>query len=85
MNQPNLCGRCGAPVQAGASGCFYCGVGFQGAAPAPRNPGADPDILDLIARGNKIEAIKVYRERYRPPGLKEAKDAVEEIERRMRR
>ena len=75
---------------AGAHSCPYCGVAFEGAppgagAPATRMPGADPDILDLIAKGNKIGAIKVYRERYRPPGLKEAKDAVEEIERRMRR
>ena len=46
-------------------------------------PGADPDILELIAKGNKIEAIKLYRERYRPPGLLEAKNAVEEIERQM--
>ena len=71
---------------AGAHACAYCGVAFEGAPPAPPNAGgADRDIVDLLASGNKIEAIKVYRERYRPRGLKEAKDAVEEIERRMRR
>jgi ribosomal protein L7/L12 len=72
----------------GAGGCSYCGVAFEGApagAQAPRAHGADPDIVDLLVNGNKIEAIKVYRERYKPRGLKEAKDAVEEIERRMRR
>ena len=75
---------------AGAFACPYCGVAFEGAPPGAGPPppgmrGADPDILDLLAKGNKIEAIKIYRERYRPPGLKEAKDAVEEIERRMPR
>ncbi|MFN8598082.1 MAG: ribosomal protein L7/L12 [Anaerolineae bacterium] len=37
-------------------------------------------ITDLLARGNKIEAIKVLREQTHL-GLKEAKDAVEVIER----
>jgi ribosomal protein L7/L12 len=73
---------------AGASACPYCGVAFEGSPPGaaglPANSNADPEILDLLRRGNKIEAIKIYRERYRPPGLKEAKDAVDEIERRMR-
>ncbi len=39
-------------------------------------------IEDLLRRGNKIEAIRIYRERT-GVGLKEAKDAVEEIERRL--
>jgi ribosomal protein L7/L12 len=77
---------------AGAVACPYCGVAFEGApvgagAAPPRLAGgqaADPDILDLLARGNKIEAIRIYRERYRPRGLKEAKDAVEAIEARMK-
>ena len=43
---------------------------------------ADGDIVDLLRRGQKIEAIKIYRERTNC-GLKEAKDAVEEIERRL--
>ncbi len=37
-------------------------------------------ITDLLAHGNKLEAIKVLREQTHL-GLKEAKDAVEEIER----
>ena len=40
------------------------------------------EIQDLINSGNKIAAIKVYRETY-GIGLKEAKDAVELIERRQ--
>jgi ribosomal protein L7/L12 len=37
----------------------------------------------LIRQGKKIEAIKVYREQTRV-GLKEAKEAVEAMERRMK-
>ena len=40
------------------------------------------EIEDLLRRGQKIQAIKLYRERT-GVGLKEAKDAVEEIQRRM--
>lgn len=40
----------------------------------------DPDIVGLLAAGQEIEAIKRYRERYRV-GLKEAKDAVDAMER----
>jgi large subunit ribosomal protein L7/L12 len=44
--------------------------------------GADAEIDALLRRGNKIEAIKRYRETY-GTGLKEAKDAVEAIEARL--
>lgn len=44
---------------------------FQ-AMPAP----VDADILALALAGQKIEAIKVYREKYNV-GLREAKDAVD--------
>ena len=43
------------------------------------DPLADPEIQDLLAKGNKIHAIKVYRERT-GAGLKEAKDAIERWE-----
>jgi len=39
-------------------------------------------IEHMLRRGNKIEAIKIYREKT-GVGLKEAKDAVEAIERRL--
>lgn len=50
-------------------------------APAPPAP-IDPfiDVRKLIAGGRKIEAIKLYRE-ITASGLKEAKDAVEALER----
>lgn len=47
------------------------------------SPSAQLDeIYNLINSGNKIEAIKVYRETY-GTGLKEAKEAVELLERRQ--
>ena len=42
-----------------------------------------PEIVGLIVKDRKIEAIKVYRGHF-GVGLKEAKDAVEEAERRVR-
>ena len=41
------------------------------------------EIVSLLARGQKIEAIKRYRE-YTGTGLREAKEAVEAIERGQR-
>ncbi len=41
------------------------------------------DVMQLIRQGKKIEAIKLYREQT-GVGLKDAKDAVEDIERRSR-
>ena len=38
--------------------------------------GADPDVVALAQGGNKIEAIRLYRERT-GAGLAEAKDAIE--------
>src|SRR5688572_17851129 len=43
----------------------------------------DDEVRQLIQQHRKIEAIKIVRERT-GLGLKEAKDAVEELERRMR-
>ncbi|NPV01757.1 MAG: hypothetical protein HPY53_10295 [Brevinematales bacterium] len=40
------------------------------------------ELQDLIRAGNKIEAIKRYREQT-GMGLKEAKDAIEAMERNM--
>jgi len=41
------------------------------------------DVLDLVRRGRKIEAIKLYRELNPGTGLKQAKDAVEQIGRSL--
>lgn len=43
------------------------------------NPILEARIKSLLAKGKKIEAVKVYREEYRV-GLKAAKDAVDRIE-----
>lgn len=45
-----------------------------------RNPAyKDPRILDLLRQGNKIEAIKLYREMTRA-GLAEAKAVIDRLE-----
>jgi len=44
---------------------------------------AQAEIISLLARDRKINAIKVYRETY-GGGLKEAKDAVEAIDAQMK-
>jgi ribosomal protein L7/L12 len=49
----------------------------------PPAPGGSDTVLSLIRAGKKIEAIKIYREET-GAGLKEAKDAVEAIEARLR-
>jgi hypothetical protein len=47
------------------------------------NPSAvDPRFIDYLRKGNKIEAIKLYREIH-DVGLAEAKNAVEEIEKSL--
>jgi ribosomal protein L7/L12 len=42
------------------------------------DPGSSPEIVDLIRRGEKLKAIKLYRERT-GAGLKEAKEFVESL------
>ena len=41
----------------------------------PPDPASDPEIQDLLAKGNELQAIKRYRE-LSGLGLKEAKDAI---------
>ena len=57
---------------------------IQRGVPAPLSAGVDEsfrsELVSLLDRGQKIEAIKLYRERT-GAGLKEAKDAVEAIQR----
>jgi hypothetical protein len=45
-------------------------------------PGMSPQVLAQLRAGNKIGAIKRYREEY-GSGLKEAKDAVDEFARQL--
>ncbi|MGF1504148.1 MAG: ribosomal protein L7/L12 [Anaerolineae bacterium] len=50
----------------------------------PSGEAVDPVVLDAIRAGRKIQAVKAYREQT-GAGLKAAKEAVEELERRMKR
>ena len=47
------------------------------------NPILEARIKSMLSKRQKIEAVKIYREEY-GVGLKEAKDAVDRIERTMR-
>lgn len=80
------CENCGAGASPGAVVCAYCGTTFVTAAPGVPGPtsGASPEVVRLIRAGQKIEAIKVYRDATKC-GLKEAKDAVEAVERTLAR
>ncbi len=58
---------------------FGGGSGFASDQPASLSASEDPQVLELIQTGQKIEAIKRYRE-LTGVGLAEAKDAVERVE-----
>jgi ribosomal protein L7/L12 len=47
--------------------------------PASSDPALSPQIRDALRRGNKIEAIKIYRE-LTGVGLAEAKQAIDRAE-----
>jgi ribosomal protein L7/L12 len=48
--------------------------------PGPVDPGFEAELVKLLRSGRKIQAIQRHRERT-GTGLKEAKDAVERLER----
>lgn len=58
-------------------------LGRQGFGNSVYQSTSDVEIEQLLRQGSKIEAIKAYRART-GVGLKEAKDAVEAIEQRIR-
>ena len=64
---------------------LYSHVGLDPAAVPDRKPGSSmpADVAALVDRGNKIEAVKEYRQQF-GVGLKEALEAVEAYERRYR-
>ena len=45
--------------------------------------GASPRVADLLARGDRLSAIKAYREEHRV-GLREGKEQIERFERVLR-
>ncbi len=78
------CPECGRPVSDQAAACPGCGcplrTSAEGARPLPGAAGADPETLRLIRDGQKIAAVKRYREMHPGMGLAEAKAAVERLE-----
>ena len=48
------------------------------------NPVLEGKIKSLLVRGQKVEAVRIYREEY-GVGLKQAKDAVDRLEASMKR
>ncbi len=64
-----------SPAVSPPPNAFSAGIPITGTASA--------DVLDLVRRGRKIEAIKLYREQNPGTDLKHAKDAVEQIARSM--
>lgn len=65
------------------SGDFSGASSFESPFSTSTASGSDGSVEDLLRRGQKLEAIKLYREQNPPCGLKEAKDAVESIQRQM--
>jgi ribosomal protein L7/L12 len=68
-----------APRGATSGGGWWGGSGDDAAGELGSGADTDAQVLDLIASGNKIQAVKRYRE-LTGAGLKEAKDAVDRIE-----
>ena len=76
------CPECSNEVSEKAVVCPRCGYPLKAAAaPEKAESGADAEIKQLVARGEKIAAIKHYRELHPGMGLAEAKNAVEALER----
>jgi ribosomal protein L7/L12 len=65
-----------APRESAAGGGGWGGPG-QGA--EPLDPLSDPEIQDLVVKGNEIQAIKRYRE-LTGLSLGEAKEAIEQAQ-----
>ena len=68
-------------MTAGADRCGFCGVTFVARAPGAPT-GVDPELIRLLREGKEIEAIRVYH-LARRCGLKEARDAVDALEREI--
>ena len=73
------CTFCDHENRPGAKSCAECHAELPDSLDVAKQPDVDP-LMDLIRSGKKIEAIKIYRQRT-GAGLKEAKDAVEALER----
>src|ERR1017187_1395564 len=76
------CSRCQKQVDRDAQRCPHCGAWLseQPDAPEPNPDSLEGAVRSLLTQGQKIAAIKLYREQT-GVGLAEAKNAVESIER----
>jgi ribosomal protein L7/L12 len=73
------CTFCDQENPAGANTCSNCRAELL-RSPETETPPLDEGLSDLIKSGQKIRAVKVYRERT-GCGLKEAVDAIETLQR----
>jgi large subunit ribosomal protein L7/L12 len=73
------CTFCDHENPPGAASCAKCHAELPDALDVAQQPDVDP-LMALVRSGKKIEAIKIYRQRM-GVGLKEAKDAIEALER----
>ena len=81
------CPDCGATLRALSgvlpAACEFCHAILKFPDGVPSAPAGADDIVVLLRAGKKIEAIKVYRQKTKQ-GLREAKDAVDAIEKTLR-
>ena len=81
------CPECGQRVSSQATACPHCGhpvaAAEENAPPRPDATAADPQLMQSVRNGRKIDAIKRYRELHPGAGLADAKEAVELIESRL--
>lgn len=76
-----ICPQCQAQVAGDVPQCPQCGAPLASdATTAPEN--SDDVLRDLLDRGEKIQAIKLFRERT-GAGLAEAKAAVEALQQQL--
>lgn len=73
------CTFCDHDNPPGAQRCAHCDAELSQPSDTEQQV-VDDDLMSLIARGEKISAIKLFRERT-GSDLKQAKDAVEALER----
>jgi hypothetical protein len=79
MTSSRFCSACGAALTEAARFCASCGSPVAPAPPlAGRAAPLDDEIRERLRQGQKLEAIKLVRERT-GLGLKEAKDRVDAL------
>ena len=76
------CSYCGAPRDPRAPRCAYCGSHFIDSATGKPAVDVDDAVESALRERQVILAIKLYRDRHRV-GLKEAKEAVEQLQKRL--